>query len=181
MSKFSGKCDLADVIAIHQITDFSKLMIYAYGNDIVPLRIDCKKDLVPYYPYLVVAMTGSSDGATIIHLSEKSHVDTEEAEYLTWILDSVKRYWTRCKRKKQPFDREEALQKAAWFNVQDYHEELVDRVESLGKKATIEGIHVPMYDKLRQQLYDEMIKAGWDESSSYKWCFGWHRWLLKIL
>ena len=79
ISKFSGKCDVYDsLVMIREVKDFSKVIIYAADNEVIPLRINSKKDLIPYYPYLTSIMCGDSEGNTIIHLSKKSFVDAEE-------------------------------------------------------------------------------------------------------
>lgn len=181
ISKYSGRCDCYDVLVdIREITDFSKVKIYAYGNFIIPLRIDSQKDLMPYYPYIVAISVGNSDGTQIIHLSKKSYVDAEEEDHLTWDLDTLKRYYRRQKRKHQPFDSAEALKKISFFSespevAPEYKKELVNRVREFGEKATIEDIHIPFMDTMRQQLYEDMIAAGWNDDKAYEWCFGWKR------
>lgn len=177
ISRYSGKCDVFDVLVdIREITDFSKVKIYAYDNSIIPLRIDSQKDLMPYYPYIVAISVGNSDGTQIIHLSEKSYVDTEEEEHLIWDLDTLKRYYRRQKRKHQPFDSDEALKKISFFDDSpEYKKELVNRVRELGEKATIEDIHIPFMDTMRQRLYEDMVAAGWNDDRAYEWCFGWRR------
>jgi len=177
ISKYSGKCDLYDVLVdIREITDFSKVKIYSANNSIIPLRIDSQKDLMPYYPYIVAISVGDSDGTQIIHLSDKSYVDTEEEEHLIWDLDTLKRYYRRQKRKHQPFDSDEALKKISFFDdPAEYKKELVNRVIELGEKATIEDIHIPFMDTMRQRLYEDMVAAGWNDDRAYEWCFGWKR------
>lgn len=177
ISRYSGKCDLYDVLVdIREVTDFSKVKIYAANNSIVPLRIDSQKDLMPYYPYIVAISVGNSDGTQIIHLSEKSYVDSEEEEHLTWNLDELKRYYRRQKRKHQPFDSDEALKKIMFFDGgAEYKKELVNRVKEFGEKATIEDIHIPFMDTMRQRLYEDMVAAGWNKDRAYEWCFGWKR------
>lgn len=177
ISKYSGRCDLYDVLVdIREITDFSKVKIYAANNSIVSLRIDSQKDLMPYYPYLIAISVGNSDGTQIIHLSEKSYVDTEEEEHLTWDLDELKRYYRRQKRKHEPFNSDEALKKISFFDGDaEYKKELVNRVKEFGEKATIEDIHIPFMDTMRQRLYEDMVAAGWNDDRAYEWCFGWKR------
>lgn len=178
ISKYSNKCDLYDVLVdIREITDFSKVKIYAANNSIVPLRIDSQKDLMPYYPYIVAISISNSDGTQIIHLSEGSYVDIEEQERLTWDLDTLKRYYRRQKRRHEPFDSDEALKKICFFDStpEYYKKELVNRVKELGEKATIEDIHIPFMDTMRQWLYEDMVAAGWNDDRAYEWCFGWRR------
>ena len=121
----------------------------------------------------------SSDKALggTIHLASESYVDTEEREHLTWTLNDLIRIWKRCKRKKIPFDKEEALSQTTLFTPREHEEEIANRVAEFGDKATIDGIHLKLHDRYRQDLYEEMIKNGWDESRSYIWCFGFDRWV----
>ena len=177
ISKYSNKCDLYDVLVdIREITDFSKVKIYAANNSIVPLRIDSQKDLMPYYPYIVAISISNSDGTQIIHLSEGSYVDIEEQERLTWNLDELKRYYRRQKRRHEPFDNDEAMKKISFFDdTPEYKKELVNRVRELGEKAAIEDIHIPFMDTMRQRLYEDMVAAGWNDDRAYEWCFGWKR------
>ena len=174
MSKYSGKSDLFD--SLHT-DDYSKLKIFAHSNDIVPLRIDSYKEVVPYFPYLVSISCVNADGYKTIYLSSKSFVDIEEEELLTCDLDILKRYHRKCKRNKTEFNEEEALSMITLFGGSDLHKELVRRVKELGSKATIEGIHIPQCDRMRESLYEEMIRVGWTEYQAYRWCFGWDRWL----
>lgn len=172
MSKYSGKCDLADIYYIRDNWDFTKNKIYI-KNNIIPLRIDCEKDLMPYFPYLQSYGSGDKDGL-IIHLTDKSFVDIEEEERLNWCLGRAIRYFKKCKRKKIPFTKEECLKNCFW-KPSEYEIEIVDRVYRLGEKATIRGLHTKFHDYYREQLYQDMIKAGWEETKAYSWCYGWER------
>lgn len=180
MSRYSGKCDVYDtLVMIRCIKDFSSVKIYRHFEDVVPLRIDSQKDLAPFYPYLTTMIT-SNNGYMNIILSDKSFVDIEEAEWLQWKLDDLKKYWRKCNRKKIPFDRDEAERMVSWRigdKLEPHVMELINRVEKLGDKATIDDIHDPMHDRMRQELLDEMVRLGWDEDDAYKWCFGFARWL----
>ena len=175
VSIYSGKCDVYDsLVMINDVTDFSNVRIYASDNHIIPLRIDSQKDLIPYYPYLVVMMSSIKDEGISVHLSEKSYVDTEEEGRLQWRLDQLKKYYRRCKRNHQPYDEKEAIKKiCVWDVAEGYEIELVDRVKIDGEKATYIGVHIPMFDEMRKKLYDEMISAGYNKFESKLWCFGW--------
>ncbi len=182
ISRYSGKCDVYDALVdIHENKDFNKVKIYARGNGLIPLRIDCQKDLIPYYPYLASLQHGDKDGNICIWLREKSYVDEEEEEILTWKLKEVLRYWKKCKRKHEPFDKKKALELINFYNTDvDYLEEIVNRVEAFGKKAMIDGIHIPSYDHYREELYKTMVEAGYTDDEAYRWCFGWHRWAMRL-
>lgn len=159
---------------INEVTDFSNVRIYASGNHIIPLRIDSQKDLIPYYPYLVVMMSSSKDGGMSVHLSGESYIDTEEKERLQWRINQLKKYYRRCKRNHEPYDEKEAIKKiCVWDVAEAYEIELVNRVKTNGEKATYDGVHIPMFDKSRKMLYDEMIAAGYDKFRAKLWCFGW--------
>ena len=83
MSRFSGKCDLCDIIEITGgFEEFkgTKLFIGDYNH---PLVYDSEKDLIPYYPY--IEMMGFHDNKnsknSVMILSEKSWIDIEEERY----------------------------------------------------------------------------------------------------
>lgn len=180
ISKYSGRCDLADTIGIHGVEEIiNKYKIY-YCDQILPLEVKKKKDLIPYYPFLVREMFSSKESGGVIRISAESYVDREEREHLQWILDAVLKYWRKCKRNHLEFNKEEAIKKVSWMgSSREYEKEIINRVAELGKDATIEGIHEPIHDHYRQYLYDEMVANGWDECVSYRWCFGWDRWLMR--
>lgn len=183
MSIYSGKCDVYDsLVEINNISDFDNVKIYANGNHIIPLRIDSQRDLIPYYPYLVSMMSSTKDGEKTIYLSEKSYVDTEEEERLQWRLEQLKKYYRRCKRNHEPYDEKEAIKKICIWNVsEDYETELVNRVKIDGEKATYDGIHIPIFDKMRKKLYDDMVYAGYSKFKSRLWCFGWREDIMDTL
>ena len=181
MSKFSGKCDLADTCDIFGIDKIiSKYKIYTYGN-ILPLKIEKPSDLIPYYPYTITMMVSTKEDGGAIHLSKESFVDEEEREHLGWDLSHIKKYWRKCKRDKKEFDEKEALDMICFlFSPRDYQREIIRRVKDKGNKATIDGIHAPSWDHYRRELYDKMVENGWDKNRSYEWCFGWERYYEKI-
>ena len=181
MSIYTGKADLFDsLVMIHQVTDFSNIQIYAAHNDIIPLRIDSQKDLIPYYPYLISIMSSSKDDNGIRHmtinLSEKSYIDIDEEERLEWRLNRLKKYYRRCKRNHQPFDDHEAIRVVSpWDDAEEYEFELVKRVKVDGEKATYDGVHIPYLDEGRMRLFNDMVEAGYNEVKAWTWCFGWRR------
>ena len=177
ISRYSGRCDLKDTLDIFGVNEIiNKYKIYA-PNQILPLEVNEPKDLIPYYPFLTSSMSSNKETGGVIYLTSESYIDTEEREHLTWTLDNLIRIWRRCKRKKIPFDKEEALAQTTLFTPREHEEEIADRVAEFGDKATIDGIHLKLHDGYRQDLYEEMIKNGWDESRSYIWCFGFDRWI----
>ena len=139
MSKYSGKCDLYDsLIMIKDIKDYSKVKIYAYNNDIVPLRIDFERDAMPFYPYLTIMMNGDKDGNTIIHLSSESYVDTDENEHLSWYLEDIKKYWRKCKRKKIEFN-DAKIEPINYVEKSKMSKEEIEEYEKIGSEIIKSG------------------------------------------
>lgn len=178
----SGRSDFQDIVEMHYSAEeiLSKYDIYANINDIIPLKIETKKDLIAYYPYLVSAMSSNKEEGGVIRLCQKSYIDMEEEKSLTYKLNDLIKYYKKCKRKKMPFDKNEALKKINYYAgdyPQQYEIDLVNRVAELGTKATIENIHDPMHDRMRKEWFDYMVESGWNEDIAYRWIFGWSRWL----
>ena len=181
----SGKCDFQDTVELYGADKIlSGYKIYAAHNDVIPLKFEKPADLIAYYPYIVGMMYGDNKkGCGIIHLSERSYIDIEEEENMKWRLDTVKRIWRRCKRKKIPFDRAAAEKELCLFNepMSGYKKEIIDRVEKLGDKATVEDIHDEWHDKMRKEWHELMVTNGWDEVAAYRWVFGWKRYLTRVV
>lgn len=175
----SSKSDFQDWCEMHNTPEeiLEEYKVYAYGNDIVPLRMESKKDLVAYYPYIVTVMAKNKDSG-VIHLSEKSYIDTSEEEKLNWDLKALIRYWKKCKKNHDVFDKNEALKKIVWpidDTPEDYEIELVERVAEYGAKAIIDDLHDSYHDRMRNEWYQLMIDAGWSKQEAYKWVYGWKR------
>ena len=173
MSKYSGKCDLYDSFYMKEDSDIEetlkKTKIYAYDHELIPLDIKTEKDLVPYYPYLVCMSYTNKEGYMCYYLSIQSFVDIEEQERLTDSLNSMLRYYRKCKRKKEPFDIEEACDKI--FFPQECHEELAKRVQQFGEKAVIDGLHTRMHQVYRKELYEEMLRVGYTPLRAWHWVY----------
>ena len=180
----SGKCDFQDTVELYGADKIlNNYKIYAAHNDVIPLKFEKQADLIAYYPYLVAMMYGDNkNGCGIIQLSERSFIDSEEEEWLSWRMNEVKRIWRKCKRNKEPFTREITKENlGAWCVEPDgYKKEIIDRVEKFGDKATIEGIHDPMHDKIRKEWYELMVNSGWDKQTAYRWVYGWKRYLTRV-
>lgn len=178
----SGKSDFEDFCCMHHTPEeiINKYKIY-HGWDILPLKIETEKDLIARYPFLV-KMSASDKNGGIVRLSEKSYIDMAEEEHFTYMLETLKRYYRSCKRNKKQFDKEEALRRIVFPSDDrpEKHEiELVERVAEFGEKATIEGVHDPVHDRMRDEWYNMMIEAGWNEIEAYHWVYGWRRCLEK--
>lgn len=179
MSKYCGKCDVYDTFVMigERDDDYlkrSKFYIRDESGKEHRVHIQNQTDLIPYYPYLVSSM-GSDSESAVCFLSKESFVDTEERTLLQGDLDRVLRYYNKCKRNKIKFDEKEAYKCIVFFeDERPYAKEIVERVKRDGKKASINGIHLNLWEYYRRELYDDMIKAGYNEYQAYKWCFsGW--------
>lgn len=171
MSNVSGKCDLKDFFDGCDDEYIKNSQIF-YGRLPVPLRIENRHDLSPFYPFLVASAQRDKNGCSL-RISERSYVDYEEEDFLTWTLNALKRIWRRCKRKKLPYNPEEALHKIKPL-MPDDGKELAKRVEMYKEKATIEGIHDEMHEYYRNKLLDEMVALGWDKKKARYWI--WNDW-----
>lgn len=169
MSRYSGKCDCFDsLIAINQYTEEelkNNVKIFI-GSDEEPLKIESYKSLIPYYPYLIVASYhNGKDRTAIINLSNESFVDREERELLEWYLKDILKIYNRCKRNKEEFDVEKAVDGVSWFSDKDVIREIAMRVKENGTKATLDGIHLEFHEHYyRQLLVDKMIENGLNPS-----------------
>ena len=79
LSKFSGKCDFYDEIEIFGLENILNSKVYV-GDNKEPLNLTCRKDCIPYYPYVVTA-SAKTNGVGTIFLTEKSWVDIESERY----------------------------------------------------------------------------------------------------
>lgn len=81
MSKFSGKCDFYDEIAIFGLEHILNSEIYV-GSGEEPLKLTCLADCVPYYPYIVsFSHHDNVKNCGYIRLTAKSWVDIEIERY----------------------------------------------------------------------------------------------------
>lgn len=186
MSVYSGKCDLFDsLIEIGKVTDFSKVHIYINDN-LVELRIDSYKDLIPYFPCVPSVQT-HCDGEYRIWLSGKPWYRVEEEQMLNIYLRDLITCYSRLKRDKcLSLDGliKVYVTKYTWSRTKDeLISELAKRLfEAKGKKnkVDISDLYLPSGDYFRKRLYKEMVDNGWEESVAYRWCFGWKRWTERI-
>lgn len=120
-------------------------------------------DLVPYFPYLVsiAACDNIDSNNSMVVLSSKSFVDIEEEDILSIYLKNLIKIYNRCKRKKIDFKVDDAVREVCWngWNKKAITE-LAERVKLYGKKASINGVHLDMYERYRKELVDEMLKYG---------------------
>lgn len=173
MSKYSGKCDFYDHIQSCGLEGVLASNIYV-GRNIICLKIESEKDLIPYYPFLVLLDAYDSEtGKRTIKLDTESFVDKEEKEWLERDLKLLFKYYNYCKRKHIPFNKTTALHKIWSFldNIPEYMNKLVDRVELVGKKATIDNLHSSYHDYYREILYRDMVDAGYSKFIAYYWVY----------
>ena len=181
-----GRSDFSDFCEMHHTPNdiINNYKIFATMKDIIPLHITSKGDLVAYYPYTIAVSSNCIDNDNtkgVVYLSSTSQIDDDEKEYLQLKLESIKRYYRSCRRKKEDFVCEKALFRISYGDTAEKCEkQLVDRVAKLGEKATIDGIHRESSDSLRAKWYQLMLDNGWEEDTAYKWVYGWRRWLNKI-
>lgn len=178
-----NKSDFMDFCEMHHTPEevVRKYKIYAYDN-IIPLAINEPKDLIPYYPYLTSIITSNKNGGHVC-LSERSYVDVAEEERLNSEIDSMKKYYRKCKRKKSEYTIEDAVKnfygEYGMKSAAEYDIELARRVMECGNKADIKDIHIPYFDSCRDKLYELMIENGWDKDIAYIWVYGTKRFIEK--
>ena len=182
MSMFSGKCDFYDsFVAIRSDGDdkqieenLKKLKLYIYGKDgrTHRLKSDTIKDIAKYYPYLESIMAGDKDGTSIVILSSDSFIDQEERQRLGYYIDDVKKYYKRCKRKKEEFtvDKCVAANGSYWCNTDLIHT-IAKRFADHGLKAEFNDIHLPMQEHFRREWFEELVRVGYTEQEAYNWAF----------
>ena len=185
MSKYSGKCDFYDWFSkinddksIEEKLKNTKVYI---GENILPLKMETYKDILPYGGYLTSNIC-NSDGITIIRLSTRPYVDRREEEILETEMNILKKRYRALKRKKKPITEEELFKSIIWKEKEEYQKKLVENVLVDKKKASIEHIHIDWIDDLfRKPLIEDMVSAGWDYNESYEWVYGWYRFINEVM
>ena len=172
MSLYSGKCDFCDMCDIHNVDNILKSNVYI-GWNIIPLKFETEKDLIPYYPYLV-ATSATTNGVGEIRLSTESYVDRRERESLEFYTKECQRYVSKCKRKKVEVNLDHFDTMYNQYN-KDIYKEILTRIIGKSKEFTLDGIYLPMAERYRKELYDEMIKDEWESNKAKLWCFGWRK------
>lgn len=175
----AGKCCFEDTVEIFGADNIlNKYRVYI-GDNILPLRMESEKDLIPYYPYLESIMISNKNDGGVIRLQTDSFINIEEREWITWRLEKLKKYYRKCKRKHNPYSLEEAQKLICWYEPQLYEKELIKRVQKFGEKATIDDLHDNLHEHMRKELYELMLEYGWSESEAYPWVYGWRRYFEK--
>lgn len=168
MCRFCGKCsfcDSAEMFGLHYMLN-SKI----YHNDEL-LNIKEKRDLIPWYPYIVGASCGDKDGA-VIYLSSMDYITQHETEMLDIYLERLKKIYIRCKRKHEEFNVEEIYRRElCGFGEKPELRTLVERVAELGNKATYDGIYLKMSEHYRREWREELLRYGYDENWIEEWIY----------
>lgn len=162
MSKWSGKCDVCDWFSGNSEEFISKSTI-KIGE--TTLNIRNRKDLIPYYPYLV-AMGGSDKEKCTVYLTKESYVDIEERESLNNDLRTLLDYYDAVY---PDYDKEVAyniIQPFGW--KRRYSKDLVNRVAKFGHDATIDGLHDPTHERYRREFCEYLIKNDYDIETAYQ-------------
>lgn len=173
MSKFCGKCDFCD--SIGDVENFiANNEVYAYGHDLVPLKIESEKDLVPLYPYIVRLLTNGK-----YYLSKRNYIDYHEEEIKSWYLEDILKDYRKAKRKHTEF-----ISKCYSFSEKEVWDAISEVVAKKGEKTTLEDledIHTYMGEYYRQIWYEELMRVGWREEQAYHCAYGLRRFIQRIV
>jgi hypothetical protein len=175
MSVFSGKCDFYDIFVndlddnkIEEKLKNTSLLVMGKDGRGHTIKADTIKDIAAYYPYTEIFGVHSNNNYDIT-LSSDSFIDKEEAERIQWRVDSVLKYWRKCKRKKIKFDEKKCLDEISWDD--DAVKEIIHRIAENGDKAEFKDIHLPMHEYYRKLWYEEMVKVGYTEFQAFCWVY----------
>ena len=174
MSLYSGKCDLCDSVEIVGIDKFLKeCEIYTHTSNLVPLKIESEKDLVPFYPYLCWLMTNNK-----YYLCEDNFINEEENETKEWYLKDIIKEYKKAKRNKTEFNPK------YWGGREEVWNSIVEVVRNKGEKTTLEDledIHTNMAEHYRKWWYEELVRVGWREDQAYSCAYGLRRFIHRIV
>lgn len=176
MSMFSGKCDFGDTWEI--LGSRTKNIKVYFGDNIVPLRIDSRKDALPYFPFIVSSMS-SSDELTVVHLSTKSYVDEREEQIIQNSWKYMQKLYRKLAKKCEPTVDDLLVDYWSKGSVDGriMAQALVDKK---GKGHLPDNLTYSYLDHYRDLLYNEMIANRYDPDEAYRWVYGFKRWLNKI-
>ena len=173
MSMLTGKCDFFDEVnMIGKLEDYLGDKADIYVDDI-KIPNNTEKDLVLYYPF-TVGHGCYSEEHNDVHLARYSYIDYEEYDRLEYMLNSVKKYYKKCKRNKTEFTFDGFWNSVyAWSNQnEELFMEMFDRVKEDGDKANILGLSLPYFQIYsRKRFYDMLIEHGYDEYFAHKWAY----------
>lgn len=178
MSKFCGKCDFYDHLWMSNdteevIKELQKTDVYIYGKDRRRHKVEVNtiKDAAKYYPY-IIAISASDKNHRFIILSSNSFIDEEEEEFLGFDINAVIRYWKKCKRNKEKFDKNKCYEEIIWGNKENpVLREIINRIEKNGDKADFSDIHLSSFERHRKDWYEELVGLGYTKREAFEWCF----------
>ena len=176
MSRYSGKCDLCDSIETVGIDKFLKeCEIYTKTSNLVPLKIESEKDLVPFYPYLCWLKTNNK-----YYLCNDNYINEEENEIKEWYLKDIIKEYKKAKRNKTEFN----PKYLGGVNRNKVWDSIVEIVRQKGEKTTLEDledIHSTMSEYYRKEWYEELIRVGWREDQAFHCAYGLRRFIQRIV
>ena len=81
MSRFSGKFDFYDEIEINGLDLILNSQVFV-GDSLTPLRLTCREDCIPYYPYVpVMAGVDQARGRGTFYLTAKPWPEIQAERY----------------------------------------------------------------------------------------------------
>lgn len=166
MSRYSNKCDLCDWIDIRDDMDYTlnKTTYYVGWHNYMnhnPLPVGSIRSLMPYFAHIVILGSCNQEHSTVV-LTERSYVDIEEEEHINWVFKDILDYYKRCKRRKIEWTEDSAWDYYHMHSIFSYDEpiakEIIHRVAEYGLSADIDGIHLPSFDSMRNDLNELMAQ-----------------------
>lgn len=163
MSKYSGKCDFADLIDIYgddKIFNNFEIYLQLKKNSTL-LKFGGKSDMIPFFPHIVTGM-GSSDGCGAAFLSQYPYPYEKDRDYWNVTVARFKRELAyQRKRSKETFNLKEFTIDFIrnWSSSRDNDEQLWNVCNQIleGKKK----LKFPLLNGTKwymQCLCDEMAK-----------------------
>lgn len=179
MSKYCGKCDFYDSLAIWGVVDGGKftpeapelLRRWHVSVSGKPLDIKSPKDVVPYFPF-IVGSGGFSKESCTVNLSAESYNDEHAKEHFS----AVKEWMLRARKKAERKGRDVTVAVLAtlspWHTVDDDPDrKLALRVISHGSKATYDDL-VPLFCRFwRDELVETMVENGYTREQAEEWSY----------
>lgn len=164
MSIYSGQFDVYDYFYDKNDDDILNTKVYI-GNNIISLRINSRKDLVPYYGHGIIICLNNS-----ITITDYSLIDEESNDIIEYYQKNIIRFLKNSKRKNIKVDKDYFNDRPLLSFNREIYIEIFHRL--LDNNMYISDIHTNMWKICKEELYDEMIKEGYDEKQSLIWCYG---------
>lgn len=167
MSKYSGKCDFCDYIAMVGIENVLASEIF-----VGKIKVELKelRDCIPFYPHIVKSYSTKSGIGTII-LSPESWIDTKENSTLMFCSEIVQSYYNKCVENNIAFCKNNAYAIVSPLIEEPQLKEFVDRVVNFGCNATYDDIHLKAFERHRKELISEMLKYEFTKEFAENWVY----------